>query len=115
MGHIVLRNSSIYDRTEHRDVLEAPIHVIAGHEIQPYLVGDSAYPLSRWLQKPYPKGTRDPSEIQFNKQLYAARVKVECAFGIIKGHWRILSFIEEASVARVAKIIVACAVLHKIW
>ena len=61
------------------------------------------------------EGTRDPSEIQFNKQLYAARVMVECAFGIIKGRWRILSFIEEASVARVSKImviIVACAVLH---
>ena len=108
----VLRNSSIYDRAEHGDVLAAPIHVIGGHEIQPYLVGDSAYPLSRWLQKPYPEGTRDPSEIQFNKQLSAARVKVECAFGIVKGRWRILSFIEEASVARVSKIIVACAVLH---
>ncbi|XP_020621230.1 protein ANTAGONIST OF LIKE HETEROCHROMATIN PROTEIN 1-like [Orbicella faveolata] len=73
----VLRNSSFYDRAEHGDVLAAPIHVIGGHEIQPYLVGDSAYPLSRWLQKPYPEGTRDPSEIQFNKQLSAARVKVE--------------------------------------
>ena len=103
------------DRAEHGDVPAAPIQVIGGHEIQPYLVGDSAYPLSRWLQKPYPEGTRDPSEIQFNKQLSAARVKVECAFGILKGRWRILSFIEEASVARVSKIIViivACAVLH---
>ena len=35
-----------------------------------------------------------------------------CTFGIVKGRWRILSFIEEASVARVSKIIVACAVLH---
>jgi len=38
----VLRNSSIYDRAEHGNVLAAPIHVIGGHEIQPYLVGDSA-------------------------------------------------------------------------
>ena len=37
---------------------------------------------------------------------------VECAFGIVKGRWRILSFIEEARVAQVSKIIVACAVLH---
>ncbi|XP_068706592.1 putative nuclease HARBI1 [Montipora foliosa] len=108
----VLRNSSIYDRADRGDVLAAPIHVIGGHEIQLYLVGDSAYPLSRWLQKPYPEGTRHPSEIEFNKQLSAARVKVEYAFGIVKGRWRILSFIEETSVARVSKIIVACAVLH---
>ena len=63
----VLRNSSFYDRAERGDVLAAPIHVIGGHEIQPYLVGDSAYPLTCWLQKPYTDGTRDPSEIQFNK------------------------------------------------
>ena len=71
------------------------LHVIGGHEIQPYLVGDSAYPISYWFQKPYLEGTRDLSEIQFNKQLSAARVKEECAFGIVKGQWRILSFIEE--------------------
>ena len=71
------------------------LHVIGGHEIQPYLVGDSAYPLSYWFQKPYPEGTRDLNEIQFNKQLSAARVKEECAFGIVKGQWCILSFIEE--------------------
>ena len=35
-----------------------------------------------------------------------------CTFGIVKGRWRTLSFIEEASVARVSRIIVACAVLH---
>ena len=87
----VPRNSSIYDRAEHGDVPAAPIHVIGGHEIQPYLVGDSAYPLSRWLQKSYPEGTTDPSEIQFNKQLTAARVKMECAFGILKSRWQSLT------------------------
>ena len=81
------------------------IHLIGGHKIQPNLVWDSAYPLSRWLQKPYPEGTRDPSEIQLNKQLSAARVKVECAFGIVKGQWHVLSFIKEASAARVSKIL----------
>ena len=42
----------------------------------------------------------------------AARVKVEYAFGILKGRLRILSSVEEASIACVSKIIVACAVLH---
>ena len=88
------------------------LHVIGGHEIQPYLVGDSAYPLSYWFQKPYLEGTRDPSEIQFNKQLSAARVKEECAFGIVKGQWRILSFIKEEVQHDISKIIIACAVLH---
>ncbi|PFX22530.1 putative nuclease HARBI1 [Stylophora pistillata] len=109
----VLRNSSIYQKAENGDILTAgPMYLIGADEIQPYLVGDSAYPLSPWLQKPYPEGTRDPGEIRFNKELSSARVVVECAFGILKSRWRILDAIEERNIAAVSKIIVACAVLH---
>lgn len=109
----VLRNSSIYQKAENGDILAAgPMYLIGADEIQPYLVGDSAYPLSPWLQKPYPEGTRDPGEIRFNKELSSARVVVECAFGILKSRWRILDAIEERNIAAVSKIIVACAVLH---
>ena len=109
----VLRNSSIYQKAENGNILSAgPMHVIGTEEIQPYLVGDSAYPLSPWLQKPYPEGTRDPAEIRFNKELSSARVVVECAFGILKSRWRILDVIEERDIAFVSKIIIACAVLH---
>ena len=60
----VLRNSSIYQKAENGDILAAgPMYLIGADEIQPYLVGDSAYPLSPWLQKPYPEGARDPGEI----------------------------------------------------
>ena len=88
------------------------MYLIGDDEIQPYLVGDSTYPLPPWLQKPYPEGTRDPGEIRFNKVLSSARVVVECAFGILKSRWRILHAIEERNIAAVSKIIVACAVLH---
>ena len=55
-------------------------------------------------------------QVRFNitSSCLHTRVKVECAFGILKGRWCMLSFIEEASVARVSKIIVACAVLHNL-
>lgn len=87
----VLRNSSIYQKAENGDILATgPMYLIGADEIQPYLVGDSAHPLSPWLQKPYPEGTRDPGEIRFNKQLSSARVVVECVFGILKSRWRIL-------------------------
>lgn len=109
----VLRNTGIYEKAERGDVLATgPIHRIGPHEIKPYLVGDSAYPISTWLQKPYPEGTRDPAEIRFNYALSSARVQVECAFGILKNRWRILNCMEEANVGRVSKIVIACAVLH---
>ena len=43
----VLRNSSIYLKAENGNILSAgPMHLIGTEEIQPYLVGNSAYPLS---------------------------------------------------------------------
>ena len=109
----VLRNSIIYEKAEHGEILAAgPIHRVGGNEIQPYLVGDSAYPLSPWLQKPFPEGTREPDEIQFNQELSSVRVQVECAFGILKSRWRILMGMEESKVQLISKIILACAVLH---
>ena len=109
----VLRNTRIYRKAEKGEVLAAgPIHYIGRHAIQPYIVGDSAYPISPWLQKPFPEGTRDPDEIRFNKALSSARVKVECAFGILKSRWRIIQSMDEANMAHVSKIIMACVVLH---
>lgn len=73
-----LRNSIIYEKAEHGDILDAgPTTRVDGSEIQPYLVSDSAYPLSPWLQKPLPEGTRDPDEIRINQELSPERVQVE--------------------------------------
>ena len=79
----VLQGSGIFTRAEQREIFTPPTVHVAGRDITPYLVGDSAYPLSLWLMKPYPEGTRDPDEIAFNKELSSARVQVECAFGML--------------------------------
>ena len=60
-------------------------------EISPYVLGDSACLSSPWLMKPYPKGTRHPREIVFNKDLSFGGVKVECGFVVLKDRCRILS------------------------
>ena len=83
----VLRNSSLYQRITNNELLLRPIVRVAGREIRPVLLGNSAYPLSLWLFKAYHEGTNDPEEINFNKKLSRARVSVECAFGILKGLW----------------------------
>ena len=87
-------------------------HRFDGSDIQPYLVGDSAYPLFPWLQKPFPGGTRDLDEIGFNGELSSARLQVKCTFGILKSRWRILIGMEESKVQLISKIILASAVLH---
>ena len=49
-------------------------------------MADSAYPLLKWLVKPYPnRGHLTADEREFNKKLSAARSVVERAFGMLKG------------------------------
>ena len=86
----VLRNSTIFHLAEHDQILTGPSVRIGANDIKPYLVGDSAYPLASWLQKPFPEATRDPEENAFNNALSAARVAIECAFGMLKNRLRIL-------------------------
>ena len=108
----VYRNSSLYLRASNGDILKEPVERIGITDIQPYLVGDSAYPISPWLMKPYPEATRDPGEITFNKELSSARVTIECAFGRLKSRWRILQKRLDSRITFSVKIAIACAVLH---
>ena len=108
----VLRNSTIFDLAENDQILTGPAVRIRGNELKPYLVRDSAYPLASWLQKLFPEATRDPEEVAFNKALFAARVAVECAFGMLKNRWRILGKRLDSRISFANKITIACAVLH---
>ena len=53
-----------------------------------------------------------PDEIDFNKELSAARVSIECAFGILKSRWRILAKSLDSHIDFAIKNSIACAVLH---
>ena len=61
-----------------------------GTKIYPMILGDSAFPFSTWLMKPYSTAVLTPQQGYFNYRLGRARMVVECAFGQLKGRWRIL-------------------------
>ena len=108
----VLRNSTLYRCAEGNKVLKSPTLQIGHHEIRLYLIRDSTYPLGPWLQKPFPKTTRDPDEISFYPELTTARVSIECAFGILKSRWRILTKQFDSNMNFAVKTAIACTVLH---
>ena len=64
--------------------------------------------------KPYPEGNRDRDEIKFNKELSSARVKVECAFGLLISRWRILQNRFDSGIDFAVKTAIACVVLHNL-
>lgn len=107
--------SNLHREIEQGNWLNGPTKQISGSEIRPLLVGDSAYPLSVWLMKPF-KQTRTLSErqLRFNRALSQARVVIEQAYGILKGRWRCLYKAMEEKTNRVAITILACCALHNI-
>ena len=107
--------NTAYTRAKQDQILRGPSISVGRQEIRPYLVGDSAYTLSNWPMKPFPERTQDPSEIDFNKELSAARVKVECAFGLLKSRWRKLNKRIDSKIEFVNRIVLAYApVLHNV-
>ncbi|KAK0156466.1 Protein ALP1-like [Merluccius polli] len=61
----------------------------AGHRGEmPYvLVGDEAFPLRRYLTRPFPGSNIPAEDPVFNYRLSRARLTVECSFGILSSQW----------------------------
>ena len=99
----ILRKSTLYQGAEQGHKLTGPVVDVDGDEIDPYALGYSAHPISPWPQKPFPESTKEWSEIQFNRELSSARVKVESAFDRLKSQWRIVQKKLDSDIALSAK------------
>lgn len=62
--------------------------------------------------KDYPGRGLSREKDKFNKTLNSARVKVEMAFGRLKGRWRLLLKRSDINYTFMPQVIVACCVLH---
>ena len=78
-----------------------------------HIIGDGAYPLKPWLLTPY----RDNGNLQAEQKRYnyihsATRTVIERSFGILKGRFRRLHFIETKEMKTSCDTGVSCCVLH---
>ena len=85
---------------------------ICGKEIDPLILGDSAYSLENWLMKPYSdRGNLSEEEWSFNFSLSRSHV-LENAFGRLKGRFQCLAKQIDTTVEHTVSIVTMCYMLH---
>ena len=111
----VLAKSRFYRRVANKEILNSNSCDVLGRDVLPFLLGDSAYPLSVWLMKPFPhNAVLTSSQHTFNYRLSRARIVVENAFGRLKARWRRLMKQNDMEIAHVPQVVVACCILHNL-
>ena len=85
-----------------------------GQIIQPFLIGDSAYPLCKHLMKDYAGCKLPPEKEYFNYRLNRARIQIERTVGYLKGRWRCLLHPLKCDINNVVLHVTASCILHNI-
>ncbi|XP_036327230.1 protein ALP1-like [Rhagoletis pomonella] len=81
-----------------------------------FIIGDSAYPLMKWLVSPF-KDYGNLTQIQrkFNEIHSSTRMVVENAFGLLKGRFRrLVEFTEQTDLKMITNIVASTCVVHNI-
>lgn len=106
----ILINSNLYNKFNNQH------NLVTTYFNNKYILGDGGYPNLSWLIVPYKDIGRGLNQKQtyFNLKHSQTRIKVEQAFGLLKGRWRCLSHNLEVSFEIVSHIITACCIFHNI-
>ena len=111
---VILQSTDLWEQLQEKEYLPNIAKQINGIEVPPLILADSAFQLKSWLMKPYTNSKLTEKERYFNYQLSRARMITECAYGQLKGRWRILMRKCESLPEEVKIITLACMVLHNI-
>lgn len=110
----VYSNSTIGKRLTSLNMGIPPDEDLAGRKLPCVIVGDEAFPLKKYLMRPYPRSARRLSEDEriFNYRLSRSRNTVENIFGILANTWRVYHSPLECRIELADKVILATVVLH---
>ncbi|XP_065649991.1 uncharacterized protein LOC136078323 [Hydra vulgaris] len=110
----ILQNSSLKAILE-SNLFDKFCKELSGSLVPLCLIGDSTFPLMRYLLKPYPQNL-ELSEVQknYNKIFCGATRVVEDAFGRVKTRFRVICKRMECDINFATRIANACVTLHNI-
>ena len=113
-------DSFVYNRSSLFEVMQNQVYahnylMINNSPVQAHLVGDSAFPLSKNLMKPYTeRPNMPPDQSTFNYRLSRCRCTVERSFGHLKNRFRAIHKKMEFDIENSKKIIKTVCILHNI-
>lgn len=109
----VLNNTKFFKKLETGQLNLPEPNPVFGETPIPYVfVSDDAFALRANIMKPFAHSNLSSSQILFNKRLSSARVKVENAFGILAGRFRILNTTIALEPQKARKVVLTCCYLH---
>ena len=111
----VLNNCELGKAAESRRLCFSPSEPLDGFTSSPvpyFFVGDEAFGLKPWIQRPYPGKNFPEDKRIFNYRLSRARRTVENSFGILAARWRILHHPIQTKVETAENIVKAAICLH---
>ena len=111
---LIFQSTNMYARIVNGKVIPDFDFVEDGVKMNPLILGDSAFEFRPWIMKPYTNSTLNKEQRNFNNRLSRARMVIECAFGQLKGRWRILLRKCESKTYTVKNMTLAAIVLHNL-
>ena len=111
---MILQPIQLWKDINESDTIPAITKKISKVQVGPLVVAGSAFPFSTWLMKPYTCAILTPEERYFNYRLSRARMVTECAYGQLKGRFRVLYRKSECDEDTMKATTLACIVLHNI-
>lgn len=110
----VFKNSALFASLEGHDMnIPSPKPILSNQRPVPYIiVADDAFPLKKYIQKPYSQMGLTKKKRIFNYRLSRARRIVENALGILSNRFRVFMSPIRLSPEKVESIVLACCTLH---
>ena len=110
----VFQSTAMFDGIVQGNKIPNIASMVGDKHVPPLILGDGAFPFKYWLMKPFSHADKTPMESYFNYRLSRSRMVSECAFGKLKGRWRVLFKTCESTPETVKLMTLACIVLHNI-